>query len=72
MYETTRVAPVGKVCNIKLYNNGSWGSYDQLVGCVNRTMSTCRNKWVTQAFIEVTGRVPSQAECDIKRYGNGS
>lgn len=70
--ETTGVTPVGNVCNIYLYNGGSWSDYAHLKNYVGSVMRTCGDRWVTQAFIQVVGRVPTQTECNIKNYGNGS
>lgn len=73
VHAVTGVAPQGKVCDIYLYNNGSWSSYDQLEGAVRTRMSECSDRWVTQALIEVYGRggYDKSVQCTINRYGGG-
>lgn len=73
VYAVTGVAPQGKVCDIYLYNNGSWSSYDQLEGAVRTRMSECSDRWVTQALVEVYGRgaYDRNTQCTINRYGGG-
>src|SRR4051812_39918181 len=50
--ETTGITPVGNVCNIYLYNCGSWSDYAHLKSYVASVMRTCGDRWVTQAFIQ--------------------
>lgn len=68
-------------CNIRLYGNGRWSSYEDLVKKVKEafasfTPEVCRDPWVTKAVSQVTGRPPKGygevGECDMYLYSNGS
>lgn len=68
-------------CNVKLYGNGSWSSYDDLKGKVRAYRNTsypsgqCRDSYITQAYTQAQGRAPNgkaeSGECDMYLYGNG-
>ena len=68
-------------CNVKLYGNGSWSSYDDLKDKVrayrSKTWSNgqCRDSFIAQAYAQAVGRAPNgkaeSGECDMYLYGNG-
>lgn len=70
--------PSSAECNIRNYNNGSWGSYAELVGYIaghNRNKSGNFLKgdpWVFQAYVELYNRIPNAWEVNIQNYNNGS
>ncbi|MBW4625390.1 MAG: hypothetical protein KME49_07775 [Brasilonema octagenarum HA4186-MV1] len=67
-------------CNIRLYGNGYWSSYEDLVKKVKDAKASyepgvCRDSWVTKAVTQASGRDPKGygevGECDMYLYGNG-
>jgi hypothetical protein len=77
-------APTAEECNIRNYNNGSWGSYDELTGFIKTyksrqssakttgTTSTTCDPWIVQIYQQEFRRVPTAEECNIRNYNNGS
>lgn len=70
--------PSSAECNIRNYNNGSWGSYAELVGYIaghNRHKSGNFLKgdpWIFQAYVELYNNIPNAWEVNIQNYNNGS
>lgn len=77
--------PIGRgdrgECNIRLYGNGKWNSYEELEGYVRKSANSysngvCRDPWITGAVSKVMNRPPrgrgELGECDMYRYGSGS
>jgi hypothetical protein len=71
-------------CNIKNYNNGSWNSYEELVGYIKsykkvNTASTQGSMpelkgdpWIFQVYKELYNRRPNAWELNVKNYNNES
>jgi len=70
--------PTATECNIRNYNNGSWGSKAELIGHIdayNRYKSGNFIKgdpWIFQAYYELYSRVPNPIELNINLYNGGS
>lgn len=63
--------PSGTECNIKNYNNGSWGSYCELVRHI-AAYNRFGDNWIFQAYCEMYNRTPTKWELNIKNYRNGA
>jgi hypothetical protein len=70
--------PTTAECNIKNYNNGSWGSLAELIGYVE---GFNRNKpgdfikgdpWIFKAYYELYSRIPNPIELNVTLYNAGS
>ena len=68
-------------CNILLYGNGRWSSYNDLKNKVRAARyryddGECRDPWIRSAFRQKLLRDPNGygevGECDMYRYNNGS
>lgn len=71
-------SPNATECNIRNYNNGSWGSYPELVQYIamynnNRPGNHLKgDPWIFMAYAELFDRAPRAFELNIKIYNNGS
>jgi hypothetical protein len=76
-------SPTAEECNIRNYNNGSWNSYDELVGYIKSYKSrqaaakvpaaaaqNC-DPWIVQIYQQQYHRNPTAEECNIRNYNNG-
>jgi hypothetical protein len=71
-------------CNIRNYNNGSWGNYDELLKYIKdynsrksvtlpTTMPTLSgDPWIFRAYKELYKREPNAFELNVQNYNNGS
>lgn len=77
LYQRT---PSAEECNIRNYNNGSWNSYNELVGYIKAYKSSGKSTtatlkgdpWIFNAYNELYKRQPNAWELNIKNYNNGS
>lgn len=67
--------PSSAECNIKNYNNGSWGSYAQLLSLVynySKPLGMQGDPWIIQAYWEMYQKLPQPWELNVKNYNSGS
>src|SRR3712207_735827 len=72
--------PSADECNIRNYNNGSWNSYNELVGYIknynNKSQASASqlkgDTWIFNAYKELYGRQPNVWELNVQNYNLGS
>lgn len=58
-------------CNIRNYNNGSWGSYAELLGYV-AGYNKKGDPWIYRAYWEMYQQLPEAADVNIYNYNHGT